>query len=690
MDLTSIYRLTDLADPSLLATMKRVDLRCPLCLAPLSGGPQELVCSKCSQQYPVSDGIPVLQRQSPYFGEFTREEMSRFLREAAEDLEQALQNWIPQVADTPRLGEYILGSGRAGWKFLLPVSPEAVALDLGCGWGAISHSLAHNCDLVVAADSCLERMKFLQIRATNDNLMNIQYVCCGSEPHLPFPDAAFHVVILNGVLEWVPIGRAGNPERVQHEFLCEVRRVLHPQGALWLAIENRWAWNTWFRRPDGHTGLRFVVWLPRPLANIYARWRTRTPYRNYLYGPRALRNLLKRAGFHECDIYVPLPGYHHPDTVVPFRAKQRIMTRATRPTTGLLPRFKQYARAVLTAHFPDSFAFLASSQQVATFVERLQKWLAAHLPEEIGSQPILDQYRINGEMGMVTILVSDTAAGNGYVIKLPLHHRAEAGLRREVTFAATLLHSTPMLRPIAHLFPQVIWSGVWERQYLAVMRRFWGVTPGSSLNSERLRAVGLHAAARFAIELHRRTSGAANEWGSFTQAILESHARLIRPLLHSKRYEHALAQWIHRLAHLLECWPRITVLGHGDYKLANCLFDPKSGNLSAVLDWGGGLQPEISGYDLAFLFTDYLWQYKRLPLPDVLRIWLTANFSRMFPEFALPFCEIGLPLDAGIEQALGAYQWLKRLAPLGERVEAQRFNRRMIADMAGVILEATY
>ena len=72
---------------------------------------------------------------------------------------------------------------------------------------------------------------------------------------LPFSDNFFDLVILNGVLEWVALDedtileqhwdgkRAGKtsyrktPEEMQIEVLKELRRVLKPDGFLYIAIK---------------------------------------------------------------------------------------------------------------------------------------------------------------------------------------------------------------------------------------------------------------------------------------------------------------------------------------------------------------------------------------------------------------------------------------------------------------------
>ena len=76
---------------------------------------------------------------------------------------------------------------------------------------------------------------------------------------LPFENDQFDICISNHVIEHV-----GDRE-AQGRHLGEIRRVLKPDGWLYLAVPNRWA----FVEP--HFRLPFLSWLPRGLRDSYIR-----------------------------------------------------------------------------------------------------------------------------------------------------------------------------------------------------------------------------------------------------------------------------------------------------------------------------------------------------------------------------------------------------------------------------------
>lgn len=76
---------------------------------------------------------------------------------------------------------------------------------------------------------------------------------------LPFPDDSFDVVLTNHVIEHV-----GN-RTAQEQHLAEIRRVLRPNGIVYLAVPNRWM------LVEPHYKLAFLSWLPRKLRTPWLK-----------------------------------------------------------------------------------------------------------------------------------------------------------------------------------------------------------------------------------------------------------------------------------------------------------------------------------------------------------------------------------------------------------------------------------
>ena len=83
-----------------------------------------------------------------------------------------------------------------------------------------------------------------------------------TDPHLPFPDKTFDIVLSNHVIEHV----GDTPEQRVH--VAEIHRVLKDDGLLYLATATRWL------VIEPHYRLPFLSWFPRPVAGSTSAPRT--------------------------------------------------------------------------------------------------------------------------------------------------------------------------------------------------------------------------------------------------------------------------------------------------------------------------------------------------------------------------------------------------------------------------------
>ncbi|MCP4511657.1 MAG: methyltransferase domain-containing protein, partial [Fuerstiella sp.] len=456
-------------------TVEPVSVTCPDCMGEMQLAVESSVCASCNREFSIKDGIPVLRQNSEtYYGEFPMDEMHKLLEASRSDLEGSIRRYLRNRDAPPRLGEYILGRGRAGWQYLLPVDRDSKVLDLGCGWGTLAWSLAQFCGHVVACDSTLERMQLLGLRRQQDELDNLQLVCAGDSKYLPFPDDSFNAVVVNGVLEWVPSGLPGNPREVQMEFLREVRRVLKPDGCLFLGIENRYAWKTWAMNADGHTDLRFVPWLPRGLAHLYSKMKGKGSYRNYLYGPGQYSRLLADSGFADTQFYVPCPGYHHPTRMIDFQDTDQLEQAFARKEKTVFRTFRQKVKGFLSARFPDAFGMITSDRKRDSYLSRLLSHVREQTGNESGAGANQFTYRMNGEMGIVTVI--NRSPAKPFILKLPIHKRGLEELRAETAILKQVVEPGHPLGEQKDLFAKVIANAEFGGQEYFV----YSILPGVS------------------------------------------------------------------------------------------------------------------------------------------------------------------------------------------------------------------
>lgn len=281
---------------------------CPYCKGALDAQGDKFCCRSCGKAWPKVRGIPDFRiLRDKYWGEYAQDKMNALLDRCREiGWHPALKEFF--LAQDPEYFEYILDQGRANWHYLIPLKAQARILDAGCGWGTLSFSLRRSYGEVVAFDNVPQRLEFIDLRRKSENIDGL-VPACGQINHLPFADDSFDLVVLNGVLEWIPLIESSDPYLAQLEALKEVRRVLKPGGYLYLAIENRWSAINFLGLKDTHSGLRFAPLLPRFLADIYSRALRGKDFREYTHTLIELRRMLKKSGFSEAIFYAPVPTY---------------------------------------------------------------------------------------------------------------------------------------------------------------------------------------------------------------------------------------------------------------------------------------------------------------------------------------------------------------------------------------------
>jgi len=300
-----------------------VEYCCPKCKGEVRTINDFLSCLGCGAAWPIKEGIPCFSVGSSYWGFASPEAMHALLQIAQNE------GWLEAVkcySDASNthtydyLYQYAVSEARADFQFLIPLSSQSTVLDVGCGWGNISVSLARNTQHVVALDSTFENAKFVSVRAEQEKIHNIQTVCADAHA-LPFQDDTFDLIVMNGVLEWTARDTENrNALRVQLEVLDQIHNCLKRPGWLYLGIENRFSIKLLCGARDPHTGLRFGTVLPRAVGDAYSRIIRHKGYSELIHSARQLQKLLRSAGFSDAKMYFPLPGYQRIRYLLDFTA----------------------------------------------------------------------------------------------------------------------------------------------------------------------------------------------------------------------------------------------------------------------------------------------------------------------------------------------------------------------------------
>lgn len=365
---------------------------CPNCHKTLSEDDNKLICSECNRTYPIRQGIPDFRHKDDYWCNVSREKMGYLNRRAEET-----GDWLNSAREIiPEYAGHFTPFYRADSQFLWPTNKDSIILDAGSMWGGLTIPAAQFHREVYAVDKTIETLEFLKIRAEQMGFENI-HTFAAPIKSLPFSDNFFDLVVLNGVLEWVGLeddvileqhwkGKrsekqiySNSPEEMQLDVLKELRRVLKPEGSLYISIENRYGVQYFLAYPDDHNNVRFVTFLPRFLANKISKIMGKGEYRNYVYSPGQLANLLRKSGFKINSMYGIFP--HYIKIIKAFPLNMARLFKNEVQIDGVIPRVlheivKQLIPKSIAQHAsPSLFAICRKSNNKDEVPPRIQSLL---------------------------------------------------------------------------------------------------------------------------------------------------------------------------------------------------------------------------------------------------------------------------------------------------------------------------
>ena len=606
-------------------------------------------CRSCNHELNRDDGVLQLTSNQPgsLNQEISDQDIVHLL--AQENVEVAVRQFLRTSAGADDWGYQLLGRSGGGWRFLLPVDHQSVILCLNPAMGLVPLGLAGFVKHVVVYSDSLQQLRWVRMRAKKQGIDNLKLVYGGgSRRSIPFLDSVFDAVVV------------GRPEiRVSAPivFLNECGRVLKTGGCLFEMFRNRYGWRSWMT------------------SKLHVR--SQHP------GRRKYRRMLESCGFGSTRFYIPCPADERPTRMIDSDDKVQLTQAFTRKEFTTFRRFRQKVKGFLSFRFPDAFGMLASDLNRSSFLDRLLTYVRFKTGDSANAGSSRCTYRINDEMGIVTVIAREP--GEPFVLKLPIHDRGLQELKAETQILKEVHEEAGHpLSNLSQLFATVRSHGEFGRQSYFAHSLLAGVSGDHIPASPRLFDTVVRNAATFLAQLHLKSPD--------LQVILEDLVQPVRHDVLSLTTNVTQRDTVNRVAdRILETFADTfsgAVWAHGDSKIANFMFDPMSGNLTGVIDWGTGFQPELPGYDLSFLLVSSEASRTRTGVPDQLLQQYRSGLPQHVCEHLTSFAATtDLPLDDSQYQAMIGYQWMKRLAPLATEYETMRFNHHYIDRMFDAVAE---
>jgi SAM-dependent methyltransferase len=196
-------------------------------------------------------------------------------------------------------------------------------LDVGCSAGLMTREIGTHAQFTIGLEIAADAVKYAGARHSRRG--QVAFIR-GSAECLPFPAAAFDLVICNHVYEHV---------RDLHALLAEIERVLRPGGICWFAAGHT------FQFLEPHHRLPFLSMMPRSCAGVLMRlFRRGNSYEERFIPPWRLRSILRVIGTPRLASAAALRDperYELATGLLRSRLARRLVRRVAGPAAWLAP-----------------------------------------------------------------------------------------------------------------------------------------------------------------------------------------------------------------------------------------------------------------------------------------------------------------------------------------------------------------
>ncbi len=306
-------------------------LTCPQCKTALTENPDTYTCSN-GHDFPITQGVPQLYIRPMHWHILSRDQMTRLLDIArTKHWKIALNDVLLAETDQGQF-DYATSDKKASFIPFLPKPRYDRILDAGCLWGNLTMELTKIGTEVYGIDTNAQTLEFAKVRAQQNGISHIRWVRVDpfEEANLPFESGSFDLIVISKVIQWIGNSReSGHHQKIQHQFLQEVGRLLKPGGTLFMLAPNRFAMQFVYGAND-YSGHPYTSLIPRWLAtflmqrqpkinrNQGTQWAdnstvNRQEYATYSYSKKGYETLLRQTGFNVKKVIVPQPFYTHYD-----------------------------------------------------------------------------------------------------------------------------------------------------------------------------------------------------------------------------------------------------------------------------------------------------------------------------------------------------------------------------------------
>ncbi len=490
----------------------------------------------------------------------------------------------------------LLKAKQTGLKFLLDFSKHKRGLNIDTSFGSSSMSLAQNYDKLYVLNYDRRIVKCIERRIEESNTKNV--TCISPKERLPmsFQSGYFDVVVIQNIEEGLGLSAFTDKEdarKVLYQFLKEVHRILTPEGCFYIGAQNKHGYDMLLKYFDKDCKVNGKI------LSVFG-----------------IKKIIERAQFRNEKVYSLYPGSDQTQEVIDFgqtvfngdiTIKERLKSHVF--NNRLFKYFSQ-AACIVACKNGSFVSFLD------TLLFRIKQ--NNFLPAGSDNSLIFKRYLVLHDKVILTVGTKMDKFPK-LIVKLPLCSDSAMSTRHEIDVLNDLrakkmqiCKKTPVFHYEGELFDQsfFVFSGI----------KGFSV----DLPLPEMKRVVLKAAEMLA-QFHHQTRIECKIGEEELECFFLTPINRLGMLLEGEGAKE-LEAISNYLAETLIGKKINLVYNHGDFYHENILIDPKTLEITGIIDWEMSEKRGLPLLDLLYLWTRTEMLFKECEFPQVL-------LEKIFPVF---------------------------------------------------------
>ena len=488
---------------------------------------------------------------------------------------------------------YLIGAKHIGWKLFLDFSKLKRVLIIDTTLGNITRFLAPRCKKVYVVNPDYRILECISVRLKEEGIRNISLIQCSGAYNFPFRDKFFDLIVLHHIenIYHFSVSDSFSRKAKAKWLFKEIERMIHTSGSVFISFMNKYGYHRVLGRiTDGRE-----KYLPSKGKMDFSSFQ--------------VRRALKKAGLENIRSYSVYPSLSDLRELFDIGT-----TKDVRDVQGKRQLLREYLfrRGI----FSPAYIFIASKRTYTNFLGRLIK------NSVIGKKRYrISRYLIGGDHVILCVNFNGEQGQDGVIIRMPL---TDTATTRCINNMTALKNVRLTNHRISSLVPEPLEEGSYEEQPFFIEKKLNGIAIDEYGETF---AKCFPIVLSFFTDFHRKTAQHYKVDDAIFERFFLGYLKELKKVSNKASLPNGHLYELYFKKQLYDKELPI-VMEHGDLKLENILFDPKTNSIKGIIDWDLSKQEGMPLLDILHLLASRRRVIHKRKLIEVIKdVMIPLNFD---------------------------------------------------------------